>query len=206
MKLTPRIILSSIVGAAFFCLFYLIFEASILLSSLFMLGGLIGGFLFFNPKKIDPELEELMSLHGITPKMVKGIIKKGRKKLAKMRRITKKAEDKAVRYKMENICHVVEKVFEDFEEDPKDIKGAKQFLNYYLDATLQIMDKYAVLSKNISNKERKKSLKKVEKLMGDIEEAFENQLSRLYDDDFLHLDSEVKVLEKTLEMEGLKKK
>ena len=74
------------------------------------------------------------------------------------------------------------------------------------EATLQIMEKYAQLSKNKKNAERKKSLKKVEKLMGEIEDAFENQLSKLYDDDFLNLDTEVSVLEKTLELEGLKKK
>ena len=48
-----------------------------------------------------------------------------------------------------------------------------------------------------------KTLNKVIKVLDSIEKAFEKQLMQLYDDDFLDLDTEIKILEKSIQADGL---
>ena len=86
----------------------------------------------------------------------------------------------------------------------KDIKRARQFVNYYLDSTVKIVTRYVELSNTqVITPETEKSLKKVEELMRTVKVSFEHQLQQLLEDDLLDLDTEVEVLKKTLKMEGM---
>jgi len=203
MKLIPRLLLTSTLGIALFALFFNFIEAGILLSFIFAIAGILGSFLLFTPKHINPELEKLAETYGITPDMIKKITKSGKKKIAKMRRVSRKTDDETVKEKIENICIIIEKIFKDFEHDPKDVKAARQFLNYYIDATLKIVQQYSLLSKKSPDSGREKTLRDVEESFAKIEKAFENQLNKLYDDDFLDLDAEISVLKKSIDSDGL---
>ena len=204
MKSIPRILLSAAVGVGLFSFFSVILEAGIVLSALFGLGGLIGSFLSFAPKKIDPKLQELFKLHGISPEKIKRIVRGGKKKLRKMRKFKEIIEKADVQSTIEEICVTTEKIFDDFKHDPKDVKAARQFLNYYLDATLKVIEQYYVLSKQPSHTDKEEeTLKKVERTLGSIAIAFEQQLKKLYEDDFLDLDSEIDLLEKTIKLDGV---
>ncbi len=65
------------------------------------------------------------------------------------------------------------------------------------------MKQYYILSGTKTDEKKKETLKEVEKLMGRIEKAFENQLTKLYDDDFINLDTEIRVLENAVKHDGL---
>ena len=170
------------------------------------MAGFLGSFLLFSPKKIDKKLEQLEKIHGISEVQLKKILKDGSKKIDSMKKAARKISDQEVKDKIKSITDLTDKIFKDIEHDPKDIKACRQFLNYYLDATIKIINQYVFLSEKNPDAEKNKSLKKVENVMSTIESAFEKQLSKMYDDDFMDLDAEISVLDKTIEMEGLGKK
>jgi 5-bromo-4-chloroindolyl phosphate hydrolysis protein len=203
MKLIPRLVMSALIGTSVLLLFSVIFEAGALLSSLFGMASFIGGTLLFSRSSFSRKLEDLEKIHGIKPDKVKRVIKEGRKKIRVIKRMAKKTEDKSIRDQILAIHSVARKIFDNFEYDPKDIKAARQFLNYYLDATIKIIEQYSILSDMKTNEKKKETLKEVEKLMGRIEKAFENQLTKLYDDDFINLDTEIRVLENAVKHDGL---
>ena len=199
-------IASAICGAAVFFLFFVVFESHILITLLCSLAALLGVFLSLSKKKIDPELKKLALHYGLTPRNIKKTIKQGRKKVSSIKREAKKIEKQSVQKKIMSICDTLDKIFKDFEKDPKDIKAAREFLNYYLDATKKIIKQYSILSKQKTDSKKRETLKKAEDLMSTIEEAFENQLTTLYNDDYLDLNAEISVLDKAIEMQGLKSK
>jgi 5-bromo-4-chloroindolyl phosphate hydrolysis protein len=203
MKLIPRLVMSALIGTSVLLLFSVIFEAGALLSSLFGMASFIGGTLLFSRSSFSRKLEDLEKIHGIKPDKVKRVIKEGRKKIRVIKRMAKKTEDKSIRDQILAIHSVARKIFDNFEYDPKDIQAARQFLNYYLDATIKIIEQYSILSEMKTDEKKKETLKEVEKLMGRIEKAFENQLTKLYDDDFINLDTEIRVLENTVKHDGL---
>ncbi len=194
-----RYILSIICGAAAFALFYSVFEIGILISLLAGAGGLLGSFLVTASQQIDPRIEEIARKHNIDTGTLRKVVRNGRNRIRKMKKLALEAENEQVKTKIEKIYMVTEKIYEDFESDPKDMRVARQFINYYLDTTIRIIEQYIALSKQ-ENDENKKILKKAESVLDLIAKNFENQLQKLYEDDFLDLDTEVEVLEKSMKL------
>ncbi len=206
MKSIFRSIVSSIIGAGIFFVFFSLFDAGLLIAAGGALAGLIGSALFLSPKKINKKLVELEKVHGVTPAQLEKIQSKGKKKIRKMQRMARKVESETVKERILDIVAVAKQIFENFEYDPKDVRAARQFLNYYLDATIRIMDKYVTLSGYEADSDNSKTLEKVEEMMVTIENAFQKQLLKLQDDDYLDLDTEISVLEKSIKVDGLEKK
>jgi 5-bromo-4-chloroindolyl phosphate hydrolysis protein len=203
MKRIFQIISSILLGSAIFMFFHLLVEAGAVLASAFGLAAALGGFLLLNPKKWDPEIAKLAQVYGITPDVIEKTIKKGGKKLRAMRKYAETIDKQSVRKSIERIGETAEKIFQNFKHDPKDIKAARQFLNYYLDSTIKIIRQYAMLSQKGGGSGNAETLKKAEEVLGTIEKAFEKQLATLYDDDFLDLDAEISVLDKSMKMDGM---
>ncbi len=195
--------MSVVVGAAAFVASYVFIEAGLLISAALGIAGIIGGYLMFAQKKIDPRLVELARTHGITEEKLKKIIKHGKKKLREMKKLADQAETESMKQQIMRIYDITEKIYEDFKVDPKDIKAARQFLNYYLDATLSIISQYIDVSQGVDDPKKEKTRKKIEKLLANMETTFEKQLKKLYEDDYLNLDTEIDVLEKSIKLDGL---
>lgn len=206
MKTFRQILLSLFTSIAVFALFYSFFEINAILSFIAGIAGFIGMFLVSSPKEINEKLEQLEKVHGISASQLKKILKEGEKKIAAMKKAAQAITDQAVKDKINNISNVTDNIFKNIEQDPKDIKKCRQFLNYYLDATIKIIKQYVFLSEKNPDTDNSHTLRKVEDVMGRIESAFEKQLNKLYDDDYMDLDAEISVLDKTIEMEGLGKK
>lgn len=98
----------------------------------------------------------------------------------------------------------MEKILAEIRRDPADLKRSRQFLSYYLDATINIITKYATLSsQRVDDESIGESLSRTERMLDTINLAFEKQLARLLSNDVMDLDTELTLLEKTIEMEGL---
>jgi 5-bromo-4-chloroindolyl phosphate hydrolysis protein len=203
MKFLKRFLPSALVGAATFVLFSILFEAGILISTIFAIAGFLGTTLVFTPKKVDPEMKRLEEIYGITPRKIRSIVGKGKRKIKKMKKIAQTIDNPKIQERIHNISGITEKIFLNFTKDPKDVKAARQFLNYYLDATIKIIKQYSVLSKMNTDKKNREVLKKAEDLLGTIEKTYEEQLQKLYEDDFLDLDTEIQVLERSIKLDGI---
>jgi 5-bromo-4-chloroindolyl phosphate hydrolysis protein len=130
-------------------------------------------------------------------------VKGGIEKLKKLRSNTRMIADNLVAGKVQDICKTGAEIFEYLAKNPGDIPKARQFINYYLDATEKIVNQYVELSaRKDKTKEIEDSLKRVETMLDSIQETYSRQLHNLLEDDLLDLNTEISVLEKTMKYEG----
>jgi len=99
---------------------------------------------------------------------------------------------------------VADSIFDDFIKDPKDVRAARKFIDYYLETTLKIVLLYTELSaKSVYSDQEKQVLEKAEQILKQIEDTFHKQLGKLQEDDYLDLATELDVLEMTMKSEGI---
>ncbi len=195
-----RKIICGIIGGGVFLFSLFVIGFNPLLSIIFAAVGYVSGLLMLHKNdEIDVNLSG-----GVTQKMLDETLAEGYRKLKEMKELRKNIFNETVGKKIDGIADIVSKIFDDFKRDPKDIKAARQFLSYYLDATLNIVNKYIDLSgRGVRSNDLTQSLAKVEELLDTIKHAFEKQLEILLKDDVMDLDTELKLLESTIKMEGL---
>lgn len=141
---------------------------------------------------------------GVTKQQVEEIIRTGKKKVRRIRDIAVRIQKKEIKEQVERICSTADAIFEDFKQDPADVKVARKFLSYYLDTTESILKKYVKLSnKNMETEDVKEALERVENVLDKIESTFKKQLEKLLENDVLNLDVEISLLEKTMKSEGI---
>jgi len=195
-------LLALMIGGAFFSLFYYLVKFSLLLSIIIgvVVYLLAAGQLFF--LKINKGEE--IKLSDIKDKKLKNVLKEGQKKLRDMKTLSKKIPDYKIRNKVNQVHSAAVDIYENFKTDPRDIKRARTFLNYHLDAANTIITKYVQLkNRKTEIPELKETLINVETLLDTIKESFDRQLTRLLENDVMDLEVEVEVLKKTLHAEGL---
>ena len=191
------------IAVAILLVLKLVFLKGLFISVLMGLAGyIVAGFVLPSFDK-SPDDFHIPADAGISASEAKRVISESTSKVKEIRAMTMKVRNNQVAEEIRDICKSAMDIIENFKKDPKDIKKAKQFINYYLDSTVKIVTRYVELSetKNITP-EIDKSLKKVEGILQTIRESFERQLEKLLQDDLLDLDVEVEVLERTMRLEG----
>jgi 5-bromo-4-chloroindolyl phosphate hydrolysis protein len=196
-KTTSDGLLSGIVGAVVFVVFYLLIDTGLVISLILGVAAFVGGFFLFErkrPEVIEKENDLRSSLDA------------GDKKLSEIRGLERKIRKPSMLSKMKEIDDLIEKILVDIKKDPAKLHSARQFLDYYLDATIQILTKYVeISSQNVKDSSIQASLARVEGMLGTIKDAFDAQLAKLLSNDVMDLDSAVQTLKQTIEMEGLGK-
>ncbi|MCA9759198.1 MAG: 5-bromo-4-chloroindolyl phosphate hydrolysis family protein [Candidatus Eisenbacteria bacterium] len=184
---------------------FLVFLIGLRVPLLFSLGTSVAAFLGSVLMLVPKEKKGIaIKVHDVSPESVARVMAEGKEKVKAIRSLAKKIGNKTLERRIESICKRMEQIYRNFERDPKDIKAAGQFLSYYTDTTVKIIERYIELSGHgVSDREIQSTLTKVESILGQIDSAFEKQLAKLLRDDALDLDSEIRLLEKTLEAEGL---
>lgn len=118
--------------------------------------------------------------------------------------ILPKIQNDSIRSKVVRILNMIEKLKENFKKDPKDIQLSRQFLLYYPEATVKILQKYVELSnQSVKTEEINQSMQKVDSVLDSIFYAFEKLYEKLLSNDVMELDSEIEVLEKITKLEGI---
>ncbi|MFC2154903.1 5-bromo-4-chloroindolyl phosphate hydrolysis family protein [Acidobacteriota bacterium] len=195
-------LLALIIGGACFSLLYYLVKFSLLLSIIIgiVVYFLSAGQLFFLKINKGDEIK----LSEIKDKKLKKVLKEGQKKLRDMKTLSKKIPDYKIRNKVTWVHSSAVDIYENFKTDPRDIRKARTFLNYHLDAANTILTKYVQLkNRKTETPELKEILINVETLLDTIKESFDRQLTKLLENDVMDLDVEIEVLKKTLQAEGL---
>lgn len=196
-KTTADGLLAGIAGAVVFLVFYLLVDIGLVFSLILGVAAFVGGFFLFERKR--PEVIEKEN-------DLKSSLDAGDKKLSEIRALERKIQKPSMLSKMKEIEDLIEKILVDIKRDPAKLHNARQFLDYYLDATIQILTKYVeISSQNVKDSSIQASLTKVEGILGTIKDAFDAQLAKLLSNDVMDLDSTVQTLKQTIEMEGLGK-
>lgn len=188
-----NIIISGIIGAAFFGLSYLALDLSFMVSLVIGIIALFAGNLVFS-KKETIDVEELTDEEVI--RKIKNLNNQIYGMIAKVNSSTLKASIKDI---VESTTKIIEKV----SKDKTDLKKIRTFVEYYLPVTLKILRKYdEIENQGLNSKDSKIFMKTVEEKIKLISDSFRGQLAALYQDDLVDVDAELAVLENMLKSEG----
>ncbi|WP_462318607.1 5-bromo-4-chloroindolyl phosphate hydrolysis family protein [Marinilabilia sp.] len=189
-------------GLLSFALFFILFfiaDLSVILS------GLSGVVLFFICSSFLTSGNESseQEINSPSDSNVESALSYGFQKLEAIEKKSFGIENESVRTKVGRIYNLGRKILDDIKENPDDFYAARQFFNYYLDATHSILEKYVSLQENRQFLEiADESFRKTEALLDTVEVAYQKQLEKLFEDDVMNLDTELKVLAKTIKTEG----
>jgi hypothetical protein len=196
-KTTSDGLLAGVLGAAVFAVFYLLVDVGLVVALILSIGAFAGGFFLFvrkSPEVVDRETDLRLSLDA------------GEKRHAEMKTLARRIRKPSVLARIKEIDVAVEKILGVIRKDPSKLRPARQFLDYYLDATIKILAKYVdISSQDLKDATIQASLARVEGMLGTIKDAFDAQLAKLLTDDVMDLDAALETLKQTIEMEGLGK-
>lgn len=201
-KRNIRSILAGVTGGLVFMVLFFITEAGLWVSLGAGLAGLVAGNLIFRPGKQRGPGELLAD--GVSKADYELAIREARAKHRILTNEAFKITNMQARKKVDQVADVIQRILDDLKTDPSDFRQARQFLDYYLDATVKIVQRYVELyGKGGNDPAIQESLRRVEDTLDTIRAAFEKQLALLLENDKLDLDTELTVLRRTIELEGL---
>lgn len=193
-------IISGVLSGLAFIVFYFFMDYGVLNSAVLSFGIYLGTALITKPPKKALKVERT----NLTQNEINQIIRNGREQVEVIRNVGKLLEHQPVQETIFKICKVADVIFDDFVKDPKDIRAARKFIDYYLSTTQKIVVLYKELSqKPVHNEKEQKILEDTQRILVQIEETFHKQLGKLQEDDYLDLETELAVLEMTIKSEGI---
>jgi len=104
------------------------------------------------------------------------------------------------RDRVKSVVSNAEKVLDEIEADPKDLRRARKFLNVYLTGAVDVTEKYAAAEAKGNADELKDNFSR---LLTDMDNVFREQHDKLLADDVLDLDVQMDVLRTRLTKEGV---
>jgi 5-bromo-4-chloroindolyl phosphate hydrolysis protein len=189
-------------GAGFTGFFVFLTPNNLLLSIVAGLAGLFLGAGITGRLRAKPPVTYIAD--GLNKLDFDTAIKQARDKQRLISNEAFKITNMAVRQKVDKVADVIGRVIDQVKADPTDYRAARQFFDYYIEATLKIVRHYVDLyGKSGNDPEIAVSMQRVEETLETMRVAYEKQLTLLLENDKLSLDTELTVLRRTIEMEGL---
>jgi len=135
---------------------------------------------------------------------IEDYIKQIKTKIQNLRRYYYKLKDEDMRTLLDNVTVGMKKIVSILKEDPRDYKAIRRFLNITIDSTDKILSQSAQLY-SIENPSDNtlEGLKNAKEGLNLLSSAINNQINKLYDNNAMDLDIEVKVLKNVLGAKGL---
>ena len=137
-------------------------------------------------------------------KEIDEIINKGRNLLFEMQKINSKIENENINNQTNQLLNYGRAIFDFVQKDTSKIGNIGMFMDYFLPTTINLLNNYLEISKNISDNTIK-AKEKIENLMDKIVLTFKNELDSLYEDKSLNIELEVSVMEEMIKREGILK-
>lgn len=188
-----NVIISGIIGAAFFGLAYLALDLNFIYSLVIGIIALFAGNLVFS-KKETIDTEELTD---------EEVIRKIKNLNNQIYGMISKVDSSTLKASIKDIVESTTKIIEKVSKDKSDLKKIRTFVEYYLPVTLKILRKYdEIENQGLNSKDSKVFMKTVEDKIKLISDSFRGQLAALYQDDLVDVDAELTVLENMLKSEG----
>jgi 5-bromo-4-chloroindolyl phosphate hydrolysis protein len=165
------------------------------------LGSLLGLFLTYG---LDPRgAKGLAADAGITIEEVQTALEEARGRIGAIENAAKRfagAKAYEMRQKIRDVVAAAGKVLHLIEEDPRDLRRARKFLNVYLDSAKTVTENYAAISNKTHSPEMEV---KYGAVLDDMKKTCEEQYAKLLENDTLDLDAQIEVLKTRLTREGL---
>ena len=124
--------------------------------------------------------------------------------LTEIRALNDAIEDPEMSRKIDRIGEITGNIFAYLREKPDKEGKLRSFLSYYLPTTLKILGSYAQLeAQGVEGENISAAKERIEGMMDKVVEGFEQQLDRLFQDDAMDITTDVEVLERMLDKDGL---
>ena len=106
--------------------------------------------------------------------------------------------------KIDRIGEITGKILDYQRKNPAKAPELRQFLNYYLPTTLKILRAYAQMeAQGVEGENISAAKRRIEDMMDKVVEGFEKQLDQLFATDVMDIATDVEVLERMLDKDGL---
>lgn len=193
MKVKYKEAVSAVVGSAFFAVPYLALSLPLLPSALIGTGAFIAGELLLSSDEEKQMLTE----------SVKKTLDKAKNESKDIYNMRNKIEDNDLKKYLISISTSANKIISTIEKEPKKIRKIANFFDYYLPVTLSIIKRYdEIENQNLSSKEMKEFISSTKLMLKSADEAFNKILERLYQNDMINIDADMKVFNSMLKADG----
>lgn len=193
MKIKYKEAVSAVVGSAFFAIPYLALSLPLLPSALIGTGAFIAGELLLSSDEKNQ----------IPTESVKKTLDKAKDESKDIYNMRNKIEDEDLKKHIINISTSANKIISTIENEPKKIRKIANFFDYYLPVTLSIIKRYdEIENQNLSSQEMKEFISSTKLMLKSADEAFNKILERLYQNDMINIDADMKVFNSMLKADG----
>lgn len=191
-----RYIYSCLLGGTFFAVPYLALGISAIPSAIIGVAAYGAGVLLFKDKQV-------VDISNNITQEDKQELKNAKVSIEKMKDISTRLENKELVANVQKICEISNNIIESVDKKPEKIKNIRNFLNYYLPVTMKILERYdEIENQNLQTDESKQFMKSVQDMIVKIKDAFEKQLSNIYQVEMVDTNADLKVFETMLKTDG----
>ena len=151
------------------------------------------------PKKQKPKEPE----KPLDPE-VAAVVEEGHMAIKEMGRLYSSIQSPEVRGRINELMRISDKIIQDAVDDPSDVPEIRKFLDYYLPTTIKLLNAYDRMSgQGIEGENLTKSMNSIEEMLDTAVDAFKKQLDSLFEDQALDIETDISVMNRMLEREGL---
>lgn len=191
-------ILNTLLGIIIFIVLFAVLKMEIIISGVLALLIYIGSSLLFAPNN---KLVLLGIKDSNKQKEYMDLLDNGYENYEKISKLRNQLTKPEIKAKCTLIVNQIAKILKYIEKHPNKIGQNKKFFTYYLEAILKIINSYNDIStQNVHTKEIEKVMDKTEKSLTLIEKSLEEQFSKMLQNDALDLDTEIDLLNNSINM------
>lgn len=191
-------ILNTLLGIIIFIVLFAVLKMEIIISGVLALLIYIGSSLLFAPNN---KLVLLGIKDSNKQKEYMDLLDNGYENYEKISKLRNQLTKPEIKAKCTLIVNQIAKILKYLEKHPNKIGQNKKFFTYYLEAILKIINSYNDIStQNVHTKEIEEVMDKTEKSLTLIEKSLEEQFSKMLQNDALDLDTEIDLLNNSINM------
>ena len=191
-------ILNTLLGIIIFIVLFAVLKMEIIISGVLALLIYIGSSLLFAPNN---KLVLLGIKDSNKQKEYMDLLDNGYENYEKISKLRNQLTKPEIKTKCTLIVNQIAKILKYLEKHPNKIGQNKKFFTYYLEAILKIINSYNDIStQNVHTKEIEEVMEKTEKSLTLIEKSLEEQFSKMLQNDALDLDTEIDLLNNSINM------
>lgn len=191
-------ILNTLLGIIIFIVLFAVLKMEIIISGVLALLIYIGSSLLFAPNN---KLVLLGIKDSNKQKEYMDLLDNGYENYEKISKLRNQLTKPEIKVKCTLIVNQIAKILKYLEKHPNKIGQNKKFFTYYLEAILKIINSYNDIStQNVHTKEIEEVMEKTEKSLTLINKSLEEQFSKMLQNDALDLDTEIDLLNNSINM------
>ena len=133
------------------------------------------------------------------------VIRQGRASIAAIRRLNEQIPDDDISKNLSALEDLTRKIFARLEADKQHLPRCRQFLNYYLPTTIELLERYVTLqNQGLDTGDVREAMGRIAGMLYTIREAFTRQLDSLFAQDVVDINAEITVMEQMMQAQGLR--